>query len=477
MPENFLHGPDVIEIPTGARPIRTVRSSVIGLVGGGVSDGVAARTEIGAANAKLAFVAAAEGVAGNDITVRAVNPGTNNAALTITVAGKAITINLATDGTGAATSTATQVRTAFNASTPAAALAACNLGSGSTGASLYVPHVATGLTGGVDTTFPLDRPVLVTNPAGIDARLGATSYLGKALEAIYTQASGQVVVVVRTNNAEGDATEMTGVFALKRAQSDLELTPRIIVAEDASGDAVLSSVKSVCASLRAIAPVGISPADSGNASDAMSWAGDYANERIYPLWPFVNGGQDPAPFVAGAIARSDNDRGFWWSPSNFEVFGIKSLDQPVDFVLGDTACLANLLNEAKIATFIREGGFRLWGNLTGSVDPKWQFLCIRRTGDMINDSIKRGMLWAVDRGITTTFFEDVAESTNGYLRILKSQGAILGGKCWPTPGMNNAADIPLGKADFTFDWGGVYPAQTLTFRSVLTNDYIEEIFA
>lgn len=33
MPEQFLHGVEVVEIDTGPRPIRTVRSSIIGLIG------------------------------------------------------------------------------------------------------------------------------------------------------------------------------------------------------------------------------------------------------------------------------------------------------------------------------------------------------------------------------------------------------------------------------------------------------------
>ena len=33
MSENFLHGVEVLEIDTGSRPISTVRSSVIGIVG------------------------------------------------------------------------------------------------------------------------------------------------------------------------------------------------------------------------------------------------------------------------------------------------------------------------------------------------------------------------------------------------------------------------------------------------------------
>ena len=33
MPEQFLHGVEVVEIDNGPRPIRTVRSSIIGLIG------------------------------------------------------------------------------------------------------------------------------------------------------------------------------------------------------------------------------------------------------------------------------------------------------------------------------------------------------------------------------------------------------------------------------------------------------------
>ena len=40
--------------------------------------------------------------------------------------------------------------------------------------------------------------------------------------------------------------------------------------------------------------------------------------------------------VAGMIARIDNDRGFWWSPSNQEMFGIVGTSRPVDFALGES---------------------------------------------------------------------------------------------------------------------------------------------
>lgn len=478
MSETFLHGVQVLEVDSGARPIRSVRSSVIGIVGTGNGDALA-RVVIGTGNGALSFQAksgAADvvGELGNAISVRAVNPGTSSADLSVTVSGKAITINLATNGAGVPTSTATQVMTAVNGSSASFLVAAVNP-SGTTGASLYAAHAATFLSGGLTSLFPIDTPVLVTSPRNIDTQLGAETYLGKALEAIFKQA-GAVVVVVRTDDVEGDATSSTGVFALKRAQADLGYTPRILLADGAGSNAmVMSNLKSVAESCRAVAIVGMTSELGTPVTDATEFVADFGNDRTFTIFPSVNGQEDPAPYVAGVIAKSDNDRGFWWSPSNQEVFGITSIDTPVDFQLGDSTSTANILNEGKVTTFIRQGGFRVWGNLTGSIDAKWQFLSVRRTADIINDSILFNHLWAVDRNITKTYLEDVTDGVNDYLATLVNLGAIIGGKCWPDPDLNSPDQIALGKVYFNFEFTPPYPAQTVTFRSILTNDYLSEL--
>jgi phage tail sheath protein FI len=477
MSETFLHGVQVLEVDTGARPIRTVRSSVIGLVGQGNFDGAAAQVTIGTSNSQVRFYALSNGANANAFSIRCIKPSTNNAALSVTCSGNVITISLATDGSAVATSTATQVQTAFNAAgitiptaTGTVTINATASVVGSNGTGLYAVHTSTALVGGVNDTFPLNTPVLVTNPSGIDAALGADTYLGKALEAIFKQSGALVVVVNDGGEGGGDATSFTGIYALKRAQAALGYTPRIIVAKTPDTD--IEDIKSVCDSCRAIAIVGI---PETTATDATQWMEDNANDRVYGLWPSVNGGEDPAPYVAGVLAKSDNDKGFWWSPSNQEVFGINSLDYPVDFQLGDTTSLANVLNEGKVTTFIRQGGFRVWGNLTGSIDAKWQFLSVRRTADIINDSILYNHLWAVDRNITRTYLEDVSDGVNNYLSTLTNLGAIIGGKCWPDPALNSPDQIALGKVYFNFEFTPPYPAQTVTFRSILTNDYLSEL--
>ena len=334
-------------------------------------------------------------------------------------------------------------------------------------------------TGTAHADFPLNTPVLVTSPTGVSTKLGATSYLGKAIEAIYKQ-TGAVVVVVRVTamaDVAGSASLLTGVHALRKAQAELNVTPRLIVAEGAYATTTIDDVKVVASALRAVAIAGLvsSVLAIDIASEASAWVTQNGNDRIYGIWPAVNGGEDPAPYVAGVMARIDNERGFWWSPSNNEVLGVEKIDKAVDFVLGDTSSLANVLNLGNVATFIRSGGFRLWGNQTGSTDVKYQFVNVRRTADLIFDSLQRAHLWAVDRLISKTYIEDVTEGVNAYLASLKNQGAILGGKCWADPDLNTPANIQLGKVYFNFDFTPPYPAEHITFRGELTNEYLTEI--
>jgi phage tail sheath protein FI len=138
---------------------------------------------------------------------------------------------------------------------------------------------------------------------------------------------------------------------------------------------------------------------------------------------------------------------------------------------------ANLLNETNVATVIRDDGFRLWGNRTTSSDPAFAFLCVSRTADMIDLSIQRAHRWACDRVVSKAYFDEVTASVNAYLRQLQAMGAILGGKCWVDPDFNTTADIQAGKVTFSYDFTPPTPAERVTFRSSITDDYIANLFS
>ena len=358
-----------------------------------------------------------------------------------------------------------------------------------------------------DAAFPLNVPVLIAGSLREAAKLVAKTdtdnqgegTLPAALDSIFDQA-GAVVVVVRVAKGDSDAATIAnvvggvnaqtgkyeGLKALLGAESALGVAPRILIApgfthqRDGSANAVVSELVGVAERLRAVVI-----ADGPNTTDeaAKTYAQDFGSPRVYVIDPWVlklgKSGKPEAhparPCVAGLIAKSDSERGFWWSPSNLPINGIVGTARPVDFALGDANARANLLNEAKVATIIRQDGYRLWGNRSLSSDQKWMFLSVRRTADMINDSLLRAHLWAVDRNITKTYLADVTEGVNAYLRHLTNIGAIIGGRCWSDPDLNSPSQIQQGKVFFDFDFTPPYPAEHITFRSQMVNDYLKEL--
>jgi phage tail sheath protein FI len=341
--------------------------------------------------------------------------------------------------------------------------------------------------------FPLNTPVLVTSDKAL-ADLGTDGTLVDAIKGIFGQ-TGAVCVLVRVAEGVDDAATIAaikggvnattgnyeGVHAFKSAESVLGVVPRILIAPDFSKNAaIVTEMVTIADSLRAVIVV-----DGPNTTDtaATAYAEGFASPRVYVVDPWVKvldstGAEVDAPIsprVAGVIAKSDNTRGFWTSPSNQEILGIVGTSRAVDFSLGDATSRANLLNEGNVATVIRKDGFRLWGNRSCSSDAKWAFLCVRRTADMINDSLLRTHLWAVDKGITKTYTSEVVEGVKGYLRTLRSIGAIINGDAWADKELNSPENIQLGKSYFDFDFTPVYPAERVVFRSQLTNKYLTEV--
>lgn len=351
-----------------------------------------------------------------------------------------------------------------------------------------------------EEAFPLNTPVLIAGRRTEAAKLGTSGTLPKAIDGIFDQ-TGAMIVVVRVaaegtgENADAatisnviggvdeDTGQREGLQAFSGAKSILGVQPRIIIAPGFSHQlAVATEMVSICDSLKAIAFI-----DGPNTTDAaaVAYAENFSSARVMVIDPWVkvwdttlnaHVSDPPSARAAGLLAKSDNERGWWWSPSNQGMNGIIGTTRPVDFAMGDANCRANYLNENKVATIIQEDGYRLWGNRSCTADGKWKYLCVRRTADMINESLLQAHLWAVDRGITKTYVEDVRFGVESYLRHLVSIGAILGGSCWLDNEINSDDQIANGCVYWDFDFTPIYPCEHPTFRSHLVDDYIEEIF-
>lgn len=377
------------------------------------------------------------------------------------------------------------------------------------GGARPISSVASSVIGLVGTApkGPINTPTLI-----IGSRAEAVALFGEdtagytipaALSAIFDQAGAMVVVVNVADpenenhiNEDGEIVPsqialsdiVAGAESLLAAQTECKVAPRILCAPGFTHQKPQSAANPVVSAMLTIAErlhaTMIADCPNETKEVAADYAGDFGSSRLYCIYPWAKVYKNDAiteePLsarVAGLIAKNDNERGFWWSPSNIEIAGIVGISKPIDFAMGDTTCSANYLNEHKVATIIQQDGFRLWGNRTTSSDAKWQFISVRRTADLINDSLLRAHLWAVDRNITRTYTEDVCEGVNNYLRYLKSIGAIIGGQCWADAALNTPENIQQGKVSFDFDFTPPYPAEHITFRSRLVNNYLTEIFA
>ena len=285
------------------------------------------------------------------------------------------------------------------------------------------------------------------------------------------------------SNVIGNGDAFSGVHGFSSAQSMVHVTPRILVAPGFSHNMeVVSELEGIANKIKAVI---LADGPNTTDADAITYRGNFGSDRVFIIDPSVKVfdtttssyvAQPASPRVAGLISKMDNEKGFWWSPSNQIITGIAGTWRPVDYAHGNPNSKANLLNENEVTTIIHQDGYRLWGNRTTSSDPKFAFLSVRRTADMIQESLLRAHLWAVDRNITRFYAEDVKEGVNAYLRNLKAKGAILGGECYLDPELNTPENIASGKIYFDFDFTPPYPAEHVTFRSHLVNDYIEEIF-
>lgn len=472
MADSFLHGVQILEVDSGSRPIATVSSSVIGVIGTAPLADAAAfplNTPVLVTNrveaAKLTALTGADAgtlpdaldsifdQSGAVVVVVRVEKGANDAATNVNLIG----------GVNATTGKYEGMQAFLGAESvlgvkPRILIAPTFTSARNSGGITAVTVSAQG------TSYTSAPTVTLTGGGGS----GAT--------AVATVSGGKVTAVTVTNPGTG-YTSAPAVAFTGGAGTGATATASFGI----TANPIVSNLVPIANRLRAVVLQ-----DGTNTTDSavIAAAGDSGSSRVYLVDPWVMKldstgaafASPPSSIVAGLIARSDNERGFWWSPSNQEIYGITGTARPVDFTLGDETSRANLLNAAKVATIIRQDGFRLWGNRSLSSDPKWAFLSVRRTADIINDSLLRAHLWAVDRGITKTYVQDVVEGVNAYLRHLVAIGAILGGQCWADPALNTPDQIAQGKIYFDFDFTPPFPAENITFRSQMNNNYITEIF-
>ena len=459
----YLHGVEVIEVPDGPRPVQPSQITAIGLVGtslGVAHDDLSLITGLAAARAKyssegtiLAAIEAihSQGAAPPIAVVQALDPATDVTA----VAKEELEWGAVDDviQLGNQFVSAVSVYEDMAGNTPVAAADYTLDAEAGTLTVLSVTNVSDGDAIFVDYSY--------ADPAAVTA----AEVVAAAAKLVDAQAELGVLPEILIAPGFTEAVTRTVAMAVDSAP-------------------VTTGLAAVAERLRAVV---IADGPGTTRADAIAYRNAIDSRRVMVVDPKVKVLDDDGSAtsavpvsarVAGLIARSDRDpeREWWASPSNQILRGIAGTSRPVSYIHGDPDTEANALNAAQVTTVIRQNGWRLWGGRTCSSDPKWAFLSVVRTADRINRALLAAHLWAVDRNIRRTYVASIVESVNAFLRDLQAQGAILGGQCWADRELNTDESIAAGRVYFDFDFTPAYPAERITFRSHLTDDYVETIF-
>jgi len=340
--------------------------------------------------------------------------------------------------------------------------------------------------------FPINTPVLLTGNPAAAADLGDTGTLKDAVDDVFDQI-GAYTIVIRVeegldaaetmSNLVGDATQLTGVHALKKAEAQLGIKPRLIAIPGfTSGDGqtanpVVAELVGVLDELKAVAFV--DGPDTTDA-DALAYRELIGSQRVYIVdpkvlvWDTTTSAYVARPAsarFAGVQARVDTNLGFWHSLSNKPINGIGGASRTVTYGLQ-----ANYLNENHVGTIINMGsGFITWGNRAATEDDLWVFLSVRRTADFINEAIEKAYLEFVDKPFSAANLKFMLESGNAVMRTFKASGAILGGRVWINETLNEPTEMAAGKITLSMEFEPPAPMEDIRFVAHRNIQYYLEL--
>ncbi|MHB8382574.1 MAG: phage tail sheath family protein [Candidatus Binataceae bacterium] len=498
MPASFLHGVEVIEVTTGPNPITVVKSAVIGLIGTAPSWAVTAPAAAPPPNSPT-LVSSAINAANFGPLVQGYTIPYALAAIQAQGAGQAIVINVF-DSTVHFTALAAQAMS-FPASGPQV---------------LNVGHM------GVNS-------VVIKNQAGSTTYTPGTDYSLDAVNGVITAIPGGALTVgeaVSVSFNYADPTKVTdadiigaviggvytGIQALQTSYGTMGFFAKLLAAPGyAQNEDVASALAVMANTIRAMAlvdsapstPVATALANRGLAGNAF----DTSSSRVilcYPQEQFSDAGLVPtgvtltsagtpvprpyggtsvgpySQWVAGAIAAKDLANGYWWSPSNTEVAGILGPDVSIYASILDPLSDANNLNAQGIVTVFNAygTGLRVWGNRSAAYPTDTapdNFINVRRTMDVIEESFELSMLQFIDQPISNALITAILASVNAFIRSLIQRGALVAGSASYDPAENPANQVAAGQLVFEIDVMPPPPAERITFKSFIDSSLLSQL--
>ncbi|WP_065494324.1 phage tail sheath protein [Burkholderia sp. CCA53] len=341
------------------------------------------------------------------------------------------------------------------------------------------------------TTFPENRPTLITDVQAAIGKAGTKGTLARALDAIAAQTSPMIVAVRVPTGKDADATtsnvigttttdgQYTGMKALLAAKSRLGVKPRVLGCPGLDTLPVAAELATIAQKLRGFAYVSAFGAQTKE--EAVAHRANFGQRELMTIWPdFVNwntatNAEDITWATARALgmrAKIDEEMGWHKTISNVVVNGVTGISRDVFWDLQDPNTDAGYLNSHDVTTLVNSDGYRLWGSRTCSQDKLWAFENYVRTAQVIADTMAEAHMWAVDQPMSRTLIKEIVDGVNAKFRAWKTAGYLIDGECWFDPAANEKDSLKAGQGFLDYDFCPTPPLEDLTFRQRITDRYL-----
>ncbi len=474
MAANFLHGVETVEVTKGPRPIRAVKTAVIGLVGtspvhhlapdnrtvntptlilSDVDAGKLAGPELAGYTIPQALNAIFDQGRGTVIVINVFDPAVHKTAVT----NEAVT--LGADGT------AKLAHGDIIAATVKSQDGAVTYAAGTDYALNRMTGLLTRVVGG---SIPAGAPLTVSYDRADPSKVTAADIIGS------------VDVAGRRLGMQG----FLNSYNLFGMYPKILIAPVYCTQQSVAVELESLAATSKCRGIALVdAPIGTTRDQAINGrgpSGTINFT--FSSERVVLCYPHLkvydqatdsNRLEPYSQRLAGVIAATDDEFGYWYSPSNKVIKGIVGAERDLSAMINDPTSDVNLLNEAGIVTVLNSfgTGLRSWGNRSSAwpaSSAQGNFVQTRRVADMVHESLEYAMLQFLDLPINDALIDSVLESCNGFIRVLIGRGALtIGSRAEFNKDKNPAVELAAGHLLFDLIMCPPPPAERITFESFI----------
>lgn len=200
-------------------------------------------------------------------------------------------------------------------------------------------------------------------------------------------------------------------------------------------------------------------------------------QLFYPRVVGLLGLESLATHAAGLRMKTDVEQGYWFSISNRELSGVTGLEIGLTARVDDPQSETNRLNEKGITTVFNSygTGYRMWGNRLAcfpAVSHIKNFEVAQRTGDVIDESLRRFDLQYMDLPIDKALLDSLLEGYRTYFGTLKS---IVGFSVELDTDYDLADAFSKGQVPIVYEYTPKLPMERATNTSVMTRKYLANL--